>query len=860
MTLKTPTSPPDLSRHRAGLPLWRARFVLFWEQAWPALVPSLIAPGLLIAISLFDLWRLMPVFVHAAFLGAAIGLSGWFLFRGRNAFSWPDRAAGLARLEADNRFAHEPLHAAEDVPFDQSPNAAPDGLQAALWARHRNRMAQTASAVRLKGTHATIDRADPFALRYGTLGLVVLGVMAAGGEWRTRLAGAWQPQLARSEIADGADLWIDPPAYTGKAPIYLLRSGGTPGSAADGPLQVPAGSTVTALINGRRGGKLDFERDGGGVQRGARPSDDDAGSSASAGESGVRRLVMTLAGPGTLRFRLGGQRNSWPVTLVPDRPPVVRFVSPPEPDENRQIGLHFVFDDDYGAASATLVMRLDPDQPRPLDAPAFDREALATERRLALEGIAGPSGERTASFVLDEDPWAGLRVLAKIVLTDGAGQTGETREEPFAIPERPFFNPLAKAVVEQRRDLAVASDEIQRVRDALQATTLLPEHFYEDTAEYLLMRTAFWRVQREKNQETDDIVEHFWPLALELEDKALELARRRLEAALEALRQALENEAGDEVVKQRREDLEAAIDDYLQALAQSGQVEPGGGGQNGEQITTNNLEEMLNAIEDLSNSGANGAARQMLSDLENLLRNLRLTQGGGGGGGVPNPGGEGQEGDSMSQEAGELIGKQRDLSDQAFEEGQKPGADGSGLAGEQEALEDAVDDLLQRLENNGGGQPGDNTRPGSQSGTEPGTGSGAGAAQRGEARRAFEKARREMREAQGALEADDFGDAGAAMNRAIEDLREGAQALARSEAEARRQAEGQNGGQGADGESGRDPLGRSTTGAEGGNVDVPDTADPARTRDVIEELRRRLGEQGRSEKEIDYLERLLEAF
>ncbi len=856
MTPETPPPATELSRPRTGLPLWRARFVLFRERAWPALAPVLIPPGLLIAISLFDLWRLLPVFVHASLLIGAISLSGWFLFRGRNAFSWPDREAGLARLEADNRFVHEPLHAAEDVPFEQGLKASPDGLQAALWARHRKRMAETATGVRLKGTHATIESADPFALRYATLGLVVLGLMAAGGEWRTRLAGAWQPQLARSEIADGADLWIDPPAYTGKAPVYLLRNGGTPPKTAAGPLQVPAGSTVTALINGRRGGKLDFERDSGGVQRGAPPADDDS-DEPSAGETGVRRLVMTLAGPGTLRFRLGAQRNSWPVSLVADRPPVVRFVSPPEPDDKRQISLHFVFDDDYGAAGATLVVRLDPDQPRPLDAPAFDTDALATERRLALEGIAGPGGERTASLVLDEDPWAGLRVLVKVVLTDGAGQTGETSEEPVEIPERPFFNPLAKAVVEQRRDLAVATDEMQRVRDALQATTLLPEHFYEDTAEYLLMRTAFWRVQREKNQETDDIVEHFWPLALELEDKALELARRRLEAALDALRQALENEAGDEVVKQRREDLEAAINDYLQALAQSGQVEPGGAGQNGEQITTNNLEEMLNAIEDLSSSGANGAARQMLSDLENFLRNMRLTQGGGGGGGVPNPGGDGEEGGSMSQEAGELIGKQRDLSDQAFEEGQKPGADGSGLAGEQEALEGAVDDLLQRLEESGGGQQGDGTRSGTRSGTAP----GAGEAQRDEARRAFENALREMREAQGALTEDDFGDAGAAMNRAIEELREGAQALARSEAQARRQAEGQNGaGEGADGESGRDPLGRNTTGAEGGNIDVPDTADPARTRDVIEELRRRLGEQGRSEKEIDYLERLLEAF
>ncbi|MEO0614483.1 MAG: DUF4175 family protein, partial [Pseudomonadota bacterium] len=63
----------------------------------------------------------------------------------------------------------------------------------------------------------------------------------------------------------------------------------------------------------------------------------------------------------------------------------------------------------------------------------------------------------------------------------------------------------------------------------------------------------------------------------------------------------------------------------------------------------------------------------------------------------------------------------------------------------------------------------------------------------------------------------------------------------------------------ADGEN-TDPLGRSTGGIGSGNVAVPDAADPARARDVIEELRRRLGEQGRSDEEIEYLERLLDAF
>ena len=92
------------------------------------------------------------------------------------------------------------------------------------------------------------------------------------------------------------------------------------------------------------------------------------------------------------------------------------------------------------------------------------------------------------------------------------------------------------------------------------------------------------------------------------------------------------------------------------------------------------------------------------------------------------------------------------------------------------------------------------------------------------------------------------------MERAIGNLRDGAEEIAR---EQMRQA-----GEGTEGENGSplDPLGRPTGRANGEGVEVPEETDAGRTRAVIEELRRRLGEPGRSQEEIDYLERLLERF
>ena len=282
-----------------------------------------------------------------------------------------------------------------------------------------------------------------------------------------------------------------------------------------------------------------------------------------------------------------------------------------------------------------------------------------------LAEIAQGSSQQTINLDLQEDPWAGLTVLAKVAVLDGAGQPGETKEVPVSLPTRPFFNPLAKSVIEQRQALSVAANAWQRVGRSFDALTLAPEAFYtDDPTDYLMLRAAFWRVMRQDGEGYDDAVENFWPLALQLEDEALELARQRLEAAEDALRQALENGASDEEIDRLVEELRQAMNDYLTALAQSGQSAPASQSQNTQQLEQSDLDQMLDSIRDLAQSGAENAARQMLSDLENMLNNLRLSQGGQGNGqGTPGQGGQqsGEGNDSASGQAGELIGRQRSL-------------------------------------------------------------------------------------------------------------------------------------------------------------------------------------------------------
>jgi len=815
-------APPPVSgkqrrnpRAPGALAVFTTRLVLFWEQFWPAILPALAILYIITIISLFDLWRFIPGWLHWATLILAGAALANMLWRDLRHVRFPSRRAAQARLEEDGNVAHAPLQALDDAPFDVS--AGSD----VLWRAHMQDSHTRARDARLAGMRPTADDRDPYALRFTALGLLSVAMVAAGNDWQGRLQTAFTPGEANAAGRFVADVWIEPPEYTGKAPIYLMRPGDKLAEL-ESQVNAPEGSLLVAQVNGQGRPRLTFE------------NETDRIDSVFERTGAAARAEITLEDSGLLKLRLGGTETRWPIGVLSDEAPRISFVSEPTETDEGLLTFSIAAEDDYGVVLSQLQYRLDPEQERPLDAAPFDEPALAAIRTVDINGIIANASEQEITLELQEDPWAGLTVLAKVVVTDGAGQSGETEEVAVVLPTRKFFNPLAKAVIEQRQALSVAAGDWQRVGRSFDAVTLAPEAFYtDDPTDYLLLRAAFWRVMRQTSDGFEDAIERFWPLALQLEDEALELARQRLEAAEEALRQALENGASDEEISRLVEELRQAMNDYLTALAQSGQRADPSRSQNAQQLDQSDLDQMLDSIRDLAQSGAENAARQMLSDLENLLNNLRLTQSGQGSGqGMPGQGGQtGEADDSPSGRAGELIGRQRGLADESFERGQSgSGEPSDDLAQEQGGLGDDLDQLLDELQAD---QNADLT---------------------GDSTRSFAQARNDMREAEQALDNGDFDAAASAMERAIDNLRDGAEELAREQMrQAGQQGEGEEGGR-------VDPLGRPTGRAIGEGVDVPDETDAGRTRAVIEELRRRLGEPGRSEEEIEYLERLLERF
>ncbi len=114
-----------------------------------------------------------------------------------------------------------------------------------------------------------------------------------------------------------------------------------------------------------------------------------------------------------------------------------------------------------------------------------------------------------------------------------------------------------------------------------------------------------------------------------------------------------------------------------------------------------------------------------------------------------------------------------------------------------------------------------------------------------------------MENAEKALGGEDYETATDEQARALDQMRKGAQEMAKQMLQNMPQRYGQNG------DTPRDPLGRpqrSQGPDPGASVKVPDEIDRQRAREILEELRRRIGEQTRPPTELDYIERLLRRF
>jgi len=839
-----PGDPGDILLARA---VRRARWAGFWERLWPPLATLATAILLFLAVSWLGLWLLLPP------LGRAIGLFAFALLTAAATFPllfvrYPTVDDALRRLDRTSGLPHRPATAIAD----ELATARDDPWAQALWRAHVERALAAARGLTAGKPTPRLAARDPVALRALVLILACVTFVAAGNERLRRITAAFDWQGAVVPPNFRLDAWVSPPAYTGKPPVILpgIRPGET-AQAQAAPVAVPVGSTLIV----RASGNVTFD-----IATSAGLADAKGAGGSPQVPSGTDEHRFTISDSGTATVRGVGNDLVWRFTAIPDRPPSIELTKEPEPQARGALQLTYKVEDDYGVLDAHAKLALKQtaapgaDQPRPLYGPP-DLPLVLPQAR-ARHGV----GQTTKD--LSEHPWAGAEVTLTLVARDEANNEGSSPTTEFRLPQRPFTKPVARALIEQRRILALDADARDRVLIAIDALTIAPELFTPEAGVYLGLRSIYWNLaQANTDDELREVVQRMWAMATQLEDGDVSEAEQQLRQAQEALRQALERGASDEEIKRLTQDLRAALDKFLQALAeemrknpqqQARRVDP-----NARMLRSQDLKNMIDRLEQLARSGAKDAARQLLEQLQQMLENLQTAR----------PGGDMNQGDddmmSALDELGDVIRKQQQLRDRTFRQGQDQRRGQRGQQGQQgeqgqqgdqfgelrqdqQALREQLQKLLEDLKKNGLGQP----QPGQE---------GGDANQLGRAGEA-------MGDAEGALGEGNADSAVDGQGRALEALRKGAQSLAQQ----MQQQFGTGPGPGQPGRNGparaqqeTDPLGRPLRGRDYGDdvtVKIPGEIDVQRARRILEELRRRLGEANRPQLELDYIERLLKDF
>ena len=836
-----------VSRLKLSQALRRAEFAIAWERSWPHLARFLTVVGLFLVLSWAGLWLVLP------FLARAIGL-GLFVLLALVAllpllrFRWPSRQDGLTRLDRGTGIRHRPATTLTDTLTTQDPVAL------ALWREQRERTLASIKRIRAGLPSPRLAIHDPWALRALIVVLMVATYIAAGDERKIRVAAAldWNGVFAADNVR--VDAWVTPPVYTGRPPVILSAASKEAALPPSGPLSVPAGSI---LIVRSSGGSLDVVV-GGGVTETA---------PAEQAPKGTSERHFAITGDGTAHVRAPSSQPQWRFAAVADRPPTIALAKDPERQARGSLQLSYKMEDDYGVTEAHAQFSA---RNKPADAtevrPLFDPPQFS----LVLPNVRTRNGVGQTVKDLSEDPYAGADVTLTLTAKDQAGNEGHSEPFDMRLPERLFTKPLARALIEQRRTLALNAEQRPQVVDALEALLIAPELFMADqTGHYLGLRSVAQELQTAHSDDAlRGVVASLWALAVTIEDGNITDVDKALRAAQDALKEALERGASDEEIKKLTQDLRAALDNFLRQLAEQLRNNPQALARpldpNARVMRQQDLNNMIDRLERLSRSGDKDAARQLLEQLQQMLEGLQLAQ-------------PGQSGDDDMEQAlnelGDMIRKQQQLRDKTFKQGQdsrrdrqrgKQGDQAMGdLQQDQQGLRDRLKKLQEELAKRGMG-PGQRGKQGQQGqqGQQPGQDGDAGDDDDG-----LSAADNAMGDASGKLGEGNADGAVDSQGKALDALRKGAQNLA----QAMQQQDGEGQGNSPGARAGRqqgdgsqsDPLGRPLHGKDFGDdltVKIPGEIDVQRVRRILEELRRRLADPQRPQIELDYLERLLKDY
>jgi ribosomal protein S20 len=335
-------------------------------------------------------------------------------------------------------------------------------------------------------------------------------------------------------------------------------------------------------------------------------------------------FVLTTGG----RLRIGtlfSDLAAWDLTVLPNEAPVAAWTAPPA-RAGASLSTKFPWRVSQRWGVAALAAEI---------APSGRPDLPGLTLKLPLPGTPRQAAG-AATEDLAENPYAGVRMTARLVARDVSGQSGVSETVDFVLPARVFHHPLARAIADLRRRVALHPNETADAAADLAALAEAPfapndpSHLSPSAVVLnLAAAAAVLGAPHPDAAQLPQVQSRLWTLALALDGALPDANARALADAQERLRQGLEERAhgrlSDKELAKRLDALREALDKRLADIAR--QAMQKGAIQNfdphTQHLSSSAMDRLIRKMEQAVREGRMQEAEQRLAELQKMLDQLK---------------------------------------------------------------------------------------------------------------------------------------------------------------------------------------------------------------------------------------------
>ncbi|MDI2113663.1 DUF4175 family protein [Commensalibacter nepenthis] len=517
------------------------------EKYWPIFLSFLSLWGIYLCFGLLGIPQCLPDILRALILLIlSISSLGMIIYQIKH-IPLPSFKERLQRLEQINKLSHQPLQTLYDTPVQENSQE--------VWNHHLKRIYKNFPKLKVN-----FPRIFKRYLLLNRIAIVTLCIFTAifvshHHSSSSRLLSAMRPGYDDITMPlPKIQAWIIPPAYSGTAPIYIKSITETIATDPKARLHIALSDLKQApdLINPEKNIVLDY-------------------ISTQQLENNQWQVEGTIQNSGKLEIKSRGRIiATWTFNLPKNLPAQITWTAPIQKSQyDWKTAFPFKATQHYGIQSLTLTVTLPKDSKHP------------KENILSYTLPLGDHPKNITQTIykdLSNSIWAGSHAQAMLSATDVTGQISKSEIVDFTLPKRVFSSPIAQKLDQIRQ--SYGTDQLSRTDtiNALIQLQNIPDTFndYDLFLNYIGIIYYLENARNNTSQVKTEALSRLWELTIDTEERKnsnSEIAKANIEirAAQANVQEQLDKmqKLGKEnITNQDRQELNRRLERLQNAVAQ----------------------------------------------------------------------------------------------------------------------------------------------------------------------------------------------------------------------------------------------------------------------------------------------------